>query len=180
MMIQATIPSALGLFFTHWHFDRSLQISGAVTMAAIAFLWLVFRRGTVKAWALLPVCAFYGIFVALIAHDFAQRWERIPVADHRRLNPLSGQPQAIAAGAEAYREHCMKCHRDNARGDGAIYPSLHSARIKNATDGDIEWFLRQGDMGRGMPSWNSLDETERWQIVSWLKNINNSPNAGGY
>jgi cation:H+ antiporter len=171
MMIQATIPSALGIFFTSWRFDRPLLISGIVTMVAIAFLWLVFRRGSVDARALLPVCAFYGIFAVLIASYFTHRWEHIPAADHARVNPTEGHVEAVAAGAAAYREYCQQCHRENARGDGKGHPSLRSARLRKATDGDIEWFLRQGVAGQGMPSWASLPETERWQIVSYLKSI---------
>jgi mono/diheme cytochrome c family protein len=40
-----------------------------------------------------------------------------------------------------------------------------------ASDGDIEWFLRQGDLGHGMPSWSSLPEAQRWQVVAYLKSI---------
>jgi len=171
MVIQATIPSALGLLFTSWRFDRSLLISGAITIAAMTFLWLVFRRGAVKAWALVPVCAFYSLFAVAIAYYFVHRWDDIPAADHLRANPVGGQRQAVAAGAAAYREHCEACHRPSARGDREGHPSLRSARLKKATDGDIEWFLRQGEMGAGMPSWASLPESERWQIVTYLKSI---------
>src|SRR4051794_9070261 len=34
MMIQATVPSGLGLLFTSWHFDAPLLWSGVITMAA--------------------------------------------------------------------------------------------------------------------------------------------------
>jgi hypothetical protein len=39
------------------------------------------------------------------------------------------------------------------------------------SDGDIEWFLRQGDIGQGMPSWSSLPQHQRWQLVVYLKSI---------
>jgi mono/diheme cytochrome c family protein len=56
-------------------------------------------------------------------------------------------------------------------GDGRKKPSLHSARIKSATDGDLEWFLRQGDRAHGMPSWSNLPEAQRWQLVAYLRSI---------
>ena len=171
MMIQATIPSALGLLFTSWRFDRSLLISGVVTMGAMAFLWLIFRRGSVQARALVPLCLLYGLFAVSIAYYFVHRWEQVPAADHWRVNPVEGQPQAVAAGAAGYRQHCQACHHAGARGDTEGHPSLRSARLKKATDGDIEWFLRQGEAGSGMPSWASLPESERWQIVTYLKSI---------
>jgi cation:H+ antiporter len=66
MMIQATIPTALGLFYTSWLFSRALIVSGIVTMAAVAILLALFSRGAVKGRALVPLAALYGVFVAII------------------------------------------------------------------------------------------------------------------
>jgi len=62
MMIQATIPSALGIFFTPWRFDTTLLVSGMVTALAIIVLWLMFRRGKVDSRALACVALLYGLF----------------------------------------------------------------------------------------------------------------------
>jgi Ca2+/Na+ antiporter len=64
MMIQATVPSGLGLLFTPWRFDTPLLVSGLITMAAISYLLLLlythrFTAGRV-AWA----AAFYLAFAA--------------------------------------------------------------------------------------------------------------------
>jgi len=89
------------------------------------------------------------------------RWERVPAKDHARSNPLTGQPEAAMAGALVYREHCQQCHKANARGDGHKRPSLRIERLRSASDGDIEWFLRQGDLdtaclrGRAFPRRNA-------------------------
>ena len=101
----------------------------------------------------------------------SSRWERVPAKDHARANPLSEQPEAATAGALVYREHCQQCHKANARGDGHKRHSLHSERLRSASDGDIEWFLRQGDLGHGMPSWSSLPEAQRWQVIAYLRSI---------
>jgi cation:H+ antiporter len=66
MMIQATIPTALGLFFTTWLFSRALIVSGAITVAAVAVLLTLFAKKTVNARALMPLAALYAIFVAII------------------------------------------------------------------------------------------------------------------
>ena len=58
-----------------------------------------------------------------------------------------------------------------AAGDGHKKPSLKTDRIRTATDGDLEWFLRQGDLAHGMPSWSSLPEAQRWQIVTYLRSL---------
>jgi mono/diheme cytochrome c family protein len=101
----------------------------------------------------------------------SSRWEHVPAVDHARINPLAANPEAVGAGAELYREHCLQCHKANAQGDKHKRPALRSERIRNASDGDIQWFLRQGDLAHGMPSWSSLPETQRWQIVAWLRSI---------
>jgi mono/diheme cytochrome c family protein len=106
-----------------------------------------------------------------VAAASSSRWNHIPVKDHERPNPLSGRPDAAAAGAQVYRNHCLQCHRADAMGDGRRKPALRSDRIRSATDGDIEWFLRQGDLGHGMPSWSSLPEAQRWQVVAYLRSI---------
>jgi cation:H+ antiporter len=67
MMIQATIPSALGIFFTPWRFDGTLLASGILTGLAIVFLWQLFRRGSVDGRALLTVSSLYGVFAVLVA-----------------------------------------------------------------------------------------------------------------
>jgi mono/diheme cytochrome c family protein len=106
-----------------------------------------------------------------LAAASSSRWQHVPAKDHAHSNPLAGDPNAIAAGALVYREHCLQCHKVNAIGDGHKRPALRSERIRTASDGDIEWFLRQGDLGHGMPSWSSLPEAQRWQIVAWLRSI---------
>jgi cation:H+ antiporter len=67
MMIQATIPTALGLFFTSWVFSRELIVSGGITLAAVALLLAVFSKNAVSARSLMPLAALYAIFIAIIA-----------------------------------------------------------------------------------------------------------------
>jgi len=101
----------------------------------------------------------------------SSRWKQIPAKDHARANPLAGDSEATAAGAVVYREHFQQCHKANGQGDGHKRPSLSSQRIRGVSDGDIEWFLRQGDLGHGMPSWSSLPQAQRWQLVAFLRSI---------
>ncbi len=70
MMIQATIPSALGIFFTPWYFDGPLLASGVITTVAIVFLWLMFRRGHVDGRALIAVSSLYGVFALFVIAHF--------------------------------------------------------------------------------------------------------------
>jgi cation:H+ antiporter len=71
MMIQATIPSSLGLFATPWLFDAPLIVAGGVTGVAIIYLWWLFQRGRVDARWLVPVGLLYGVFAAFLGWHFA-------------------------------------------------------------------------------------------------------------
>lgn len=66
MMIQATVPTALGVFFTPWLFDKSLILAALVTLAAVAMLFFAFRRGIISRVLLASMAAFYGLFAGLL------------------------------------------------------------------------------------------------------------------
>ena len=93
-----------------------------------------------------------------------------PLATRDWHNPYEGQPEAIAAGKKLYLQHCAECHANDARGRGRAV-NLRSPGVQNATPGEIVWFLRNGNLWRGMPSWSGLPVQRRWQIVTYLKSL---------
>ena len=126
------------------------------------------RRSTLTA--LIFLCAALA-FAASTARNPVDRWQRVPPHDHARANPLAASPEAIAAGSQLFRTHCSQCHGPAALGDGRKHPSLRTNHVRSASDGDIEWFLRQGDLAHGMPSWSSLPPTQRWQLIAYLRSL---------
>lgn len=94
-----------------------------------------------------------------------------PENDHARVNPLAGRPEVAQAGGRIYRDHCAQCHQADAQGDGKKKPSLRTAEVRGASDGDLDWFLRQGDLRHGMPSWSSLTQGQRWAIIEYLRSL---------
>ncbi|MET7859583.1 sodium:proton exchanger [Streptomyces sp. NPDC005318] len=62
MMIQATVPSGLGLLFTKWHFDGALLWPGLITMAAIVCLLLTMRAHKLTPARLADATGFYVVF----------------------------------------------------------------------------------------------------------------------
>lgn len=67
MMIQATAPTAFGLFFTPWLLDGSLFVAAGVTAVAVAFLLFAFRRGLVTGGKLSQVGWLYALFMGALA-----------------------------------------------------------------------------------------------------------------
>jgi len=129
-------------------------------------------------WATIVLC-FLGFIVAAAGQmgpsgQFDGKWlRRVPDEDHARRNPLAQQVQAEVAGKALFAANCAKCHGADANGrtHPPPRPSLRSARIRNATDGDLAWMLRNGDPYRGMPQWSSLPEAQRWQIIAYLRTL---------
>jgi mono/diheme cytochrome c family protein len=109
--------------------------------------------------------------VACFAKDFGGWIRKVPAKDHARANPYANQEAAIAAGASLFREHCAKCHGEQAEGRPGR-PSLRGADVRTASDGDLAWILKNGQIFRGMPSWAGLPEQERWQLVAYLRSLN--------
>jgi cation:H+ antiporter len=66
MMIQATIPSALGLLFTPWLLEWSLIWAGVVTLAAIAVLYMMFRTGRITPIKLAWAASLYVLFAVIL------------------------------------------------------------------------------------------------------------------
>lgn len=86
-------------------------------------------------------------------------------------NPYGNQPPADARAL--YRSRCAVCHGENGEGMGNV-PALTKGRAQSATDGEVFWYITQGDVNNGMPSWAGLPEAERWKIVTFVRTLTGS------
>jgi cation:H+ antiporter len=66
MMIQATVPSGLGLLFTPWRFDTALTVAGLATMVAIGYLLFLLHTKRFNAKTLSLAAVFYLAFAACL------------------------------------------------------------------------------------------------------------------
>ena len=62
MMIQATIPSGIGILFTPLAFNAPLMMAGAATMASVSYLLWLLRTHRVTAGRLTAAAGFYAVF----------------------------------------------------------------------------------------------------------------------
>ena len=114
------------------------------------------------------------IFSCLVARATSDSlFDRAPDSDRKRVNPYANQSDAVAAGSRLFSDHCAKCHGADALGRGKK-PSLRSREVQQAADGEIFWLLRNGNLRHGMPSWSSLPEPSRWQIITYIKSLGQS------
>jgi mono/diheme cytochrome c family protein len=109
-----------------------------------------------------------GVLAAAAGGDWMTQ---VPARDRQKTNPYHDQLHAIQAGQLLFAEHCAECHGDHAQGTRKR-PSLRTVRIQSvATEGDVHWFLVNGNVRRGMPSWSRLPDQQLWQLVSYLRSL---------
>jgi mono/diheme cytochrome c family protein len=111
----------------------------------------------------------------MVSFSFAQNsvFRNAPASAVQLKNPYSGDAQA-AGGKKLYAQNCAQCHGNNLQGMGPA-PTLLSPKVKNAKPGEVFWFITNGDLNNGMPSWPQLTKQQRWQLVTFLE----LKNAGG-
>ena len=95
-----------------------------------------------------------------------------PAAARTRKNPFLGET-AAASGQKIFARTCATCHGPSGLGNGNV-PALASGQSKSATDGELFWYITKGDINNGMPSWSKLPASERWQVISYIRRLQNS------
>jgi mono/diheme cytochrome c family protein len=109
--------------------------------------------------------------ILCLAHAGDGHWLRfVPGKDRTRTNPYVADQSASAAGGKLFEQHCAECHGKGGLGEHG-HPALVSARVRHASDGELQWLLRNGSLWNGMPSWSSLPEQQRWQIITYLRDL---------
>jgi mono/diheme cytochrome c family protein len=90
-------------------------------------------------------------------------------------NPTQPTDESLLNGRKLFQINCSPCHGVAAMGDGAATKfgvpgiNLTTDLTKNRTDGYIFGMIRNG---RGsMPSYNRIEEIERWDIVNYVRGL---------
>jgi mono/diheme cytochrome c family protein len=120
----------------------------------------------VKILGSTPLCFLFAVFCARGGSPI----QRAPPKAFRLINPLHGSVQAQRAGAKLFARECAACHGLNRQGGGKV-PPLNRADVYRTIPGSLFWVLRNGSLRRGMPSFAHLPEPERWQIITFLQEV---------
>ena len=102
--------------------------------------------------------------------------QQAPEGAAQLRNPLEQNATAQRAGAKLYARECARCHGARREGIGKA-PPLDRTDVRRAAAGALFWVLRNGSLHRGMPSFAHLPEPQRWEIVTFLKEVH-EPSRG--
>ena len=89
---------------------------------------------------------------------------------------LPAASPAQLPGASSFGEHCAACHGDKGQG-GANIPALITPHTQTQSDQALFDFITKGNVSNGMPSWAQLPETERHQLVAFVKALPSGASA---
>jgi mono/diheme cytochrome c family protein len=118
-----------------------------------------------------------GIIFSVDPWAFTQTpgFRNAPASAAQLKNPFAGDAQAAAGGKKLYAQNCAQCHGNNLQGIGPA-PTLLSPKVKNAKPGEVFWFITNGNLNNGMPSWSQLPKQQRWEVVMLLESKNTGSN----
>jgi len=128
-------------------------------------------RAVLGSMALLGAIAWAVSALPVAAQD--ANFHNAPQSSTELKNPHAGQRAAVKAGKSLYGMYCGACHGVNGRGTGNV-PPLTRGPVQSVPAGEVFWFITQGSVSNGMPSWAKLPESERWQIVTYLQTLKNA------
>ena len=106
---------------------------------------------------------------------FAQQ----PAPSDTVLNPLAASPTAATEGQAIYNGTCQTCHGQAGAGDrDRGGPPLNTTGLKQGdADADLFRTIRNGVAGTQMPPYKGLRDEQVWQLVSYIRQLQNVPSA---
>ena len=127
------------------------------------------------------------IFFLFGVNTFAQSVQRFRTYTHEVSGKLPETVDTIIAGKVIYEKKCYYCHGIKGDGNGSVSPRLdpkprdfttNEYKIRSTqlgelpTDEDIFRIITSGIEGTAMPSWKTLSEEDRWQVIDYIKTFN--------
>jgi len=103
---------------------------------------------------------------------------------HEVPQKLSETSESIAEGKKVYEKRCWYCHGIEGKGDGpaskTMFPkprnfTRNEYKVRSTaagsvpTDEDLFRIITSGIEGTAMPFWSTISETERWQVIYYIK-----------
>jgi mono/diheme cytochrome c family protein len=103
----------------------------------------------------------------------------IPSEYAGKTNPIPADQASLERGKSLYTTNCASCHGDTGIGDGPASSALNPppAPIAHSSQGMADdylfWRISEGGVpfDTSMPSWKSMDEQSRWDLVNYIRSL---------
>jgi mono/diheme cytochrome c family protein len=131
------------------------------------------NRG-IGRYAGLVLIVLLGFDAAAAAQDDNSPW--VAPDDARKVqNPVKPTPEGLASGQHLFKLNCAGCHGVKGDGNGPAAEGLErkpanftdTKMMNDATDGELFWKMSTGRPP--MPTWQTLSETQRWELVNYIR-----------
>jgi glucose/arabinose dehydrogenase len=122
--------------------------------------------------AMLAAASLPLLFPASHAQD--STFHNAPPSTKNTKNPFASKD--VSDAKPLYQSRCAACHGPNGEGSGNI-PSLAAGKAQSVPDGEVFWYITKGDVNNGMPSWQSLPDSDRWKLVTFIKHLSAANSA---
>jgi hypothetical protein len=99
-------------------------------------------------------------------------------------NPLEGTRKEILEGESYFQRDvqptaCKVCHGMSGNGMGMMAPGWNPGprnftckeTMKDVTDGQMYWIIKNGSQGTGMPAFADLPDDVIWKIVHYIRSL---------
>ena len=118
------------------------------------------------------------VFLFLTSFTFQQTEWKAPESAKGIKNPIPADAASIAAGKVLYTKECLQCHGRKGLGDGPNSTTLekspaainNTAKVKNQTDGELFWKIKEGRKPMPSTKKNFTDE-QRWQVINYIRTL---------
>ncbi len=141
------------------------------------------KQGLIS-FGLIGVCV--GVF-GVRGEVSAQSSHLFRTYKHEVPPKLSETQEAVSEGKKVFEKRCWYCHGIEGKGDGpaakTMFPkprnfTRNEYKVRSTTfgsvptDEDLFRIITSGIEGTAMPFWSTISETERWQVIYYIKTFN--------
>jgi len=135
----------------------------------------------------LPAVLLLLIF-AVPAHSQAPKspYAAVPAEDAAKANPIKSTAESLAKGKKWWNFDCSMCHGDSGDGKGDVAQDTKlqivnltdAAALKNHTDGEIYWVIKNGHQDMP-PEGPRVKGEELWDLVNYVRSLSKAKSDTG-
>jgi mono/diheme cytochrome c family protein len=100
---------------------------------------------------------------------------KAPADAAAKKNPIAGKPELAAGGKKVFTKTCAVCHDSGSSTQKA--PHLSSEAVQKESDGALFCKISNGNTRSGMPSFSSLPDAQRWQLILYIRSLAHPSNS---